>query len=235
MRFKIEKVVIQNERILEGDVGGKSIRLDVYAAETGKIYDLEMQTTNPTDLCERSRYYQALMDVDCLDSGKLYSELPENFVVFICLKDPFNRNLPCYTFTNRCHETADLELNDRTYKLFYNASSYEAEPDAKIREFLKYLVTNRSDGAFSEDLQNRVAAARKNAQWRHSYMTWERYGNEQRAEGRAEGERIGEERGRLETARLLIEKYHIPLEQACADLGISPSLLKPENCLNANV
>ena len=36
-------------------------------------------------------------------------------------------------------------------------------------------------------------------------MTWERYGNEQRAEGRAEGERIGEERGRLETARNFLD------------------------------
>ena len=69
-------------------------------------------------------------------------------------------------------------------------------------------------------------------------MTWERYGNEQRAEGiaegRAEGERIGEERGRLETARNLLASnagsleqisawVNLPLEQLQAELQSQPA------------
>lgn len=36
----------------------------------------------------------------------------------------------------------------------------------------------------------------------------------------------GKEVAKIEDAKLLIEKYNIPVEQACADLGISPELLK---------
>ena len=36
------------------------------------------------------------------------------------------------------------------------------------------------------------------------------------------------EEGKIEDAKILIEKYNIPLEQACADLGISPDLLKED-------
>mgnify|MGYP002856929632 FL=1 len=50
-------------------------------------------------------------------------------------------------------------------------------------------------------------------------MTWERYGNEQRAEGIAEGERIGEERGRLETARNLFS-LNLTNEQIAAATGL---------------
>lgn len=39
---------------------------------------------------------------------------------------------------------------------------------------------------------------------------------------------IGKEEGKIEDAKILIEKYNIPLEQACADLGISPDLLKED-------
>lgn len=229
LKFKIEKVVIQNEHVIEGDAGGKSIRLDVYAAETSKVYDLEMQTTNPCDIMERSRYYQALMDVDCLDSGERYGNLPENYVIFICLTDPFDKKLSCYTFSNRCHEAPEMELNDRTLKVFYNASSYKAEKDDKVREFLKFLATNQSDGSFSQDLKNRVALARKNAQWRHSYMTLERYGKEQHYEGYQQGIAEGERIKALETAKNFLS-MGLSAEQVAKGSGIDlQTVLKIQN------
>lgn len=84
------------------------------------------------------------MDVDCLDSGERYGNLPENYVIFICLTDPFDKKLSCYTFSNRCHEAPEMELNDRTLKVFYNASSYKAEKDDKVREFLKFLAKTKA-------------------------------------------------------------------------------------------
>ncbi|MBR0098238.1 MAG: hypothetical protein IJP90_00790, partial [Treponema sp.] len=42
------------------------------------------------------------------------------------------------------------------------------------------------------------------------------------------GKEEGKEQGKIEDAKILIEKYNIPLEQACADLGISPDLLKED-------
>lgn len=40
----------------------KGIRLDVYAADNERIFDIEMQTSVPPALAKRTRYYQSLMD-----------------------------------------------------------------------------------------------------------------------------------------------------------------------------
>lgn len=42
----------------------KSIRLDVFAADSKRNFDVEMQIIDKGDLPQRMRYYQSLMDVD---------------------------------------------------------------------------------------------------------------------------------------------------------------------------
>ena len=46
---------------------------------------------------------------------------------------------------------------------------------------------------------------------------------------RRESKKEGAMEKAIEDAKLLINKYHIPIKQACADLGISPELLKSNN------
>ena len=42
----------------------KGIRLDIWAEDnTGKLYDIEMQTTDQKNLAKRLRYYQSAIDV----------------------------------------------------------------------------------------------------------------------------------------------------------------------------
>ena len=50
----------------------KGIRLDVYAADDSRIFDIEMQTSITPDLGKRSRYYQSMMDSDNLLKGQNY-------------------------------------------------------------------------------------------------------------------------------------------------------------------
>lgn len=45
-------------------------------------------------------------------------------------------------------------------------------------------------------------------------------------EAREDGILIGKQQKAIEDAKILIAKYNIPIEQACADLGISPELIK---------
>ena len=65
-----------------------------------------------------------MMDSDNLLKGQSYSELKESYVLFICLYDPFKQGLPVYTFKNTCEENPATSLNDKSYKVFYNASAY---------------------------------------------------------------------------------------------------------------
>ena len=53
-----------------------------------KKYDFEMQTGMYEEIPKRSRYYQSLIDSDCLNKGVLYRNLPDSLICFICMKDP---------------------------------------------------------------------------------------------------------------------------------------------------
>ena len=66
----------------------KSVRLDVYVTDnTGRVYDIEMQCTNPLDdeLIRRTRYYQGMIDMDLISKGHNYTELNSTYIIFICI------------------------------------------------------------------------------------------------------------------------------------------------------
>ena len=39
-----------------------------------------------------------MIDTNHLKAGKQYQELPDSYIVFICLEDPIRKNLPKYTY-----------------------------------------------------------------------------------------------------------------------------------------
>jgi hypothetical protein len=84
----------------------KGIRLDIWAEDnTGKLYDIEMQTTDQKNLAKRLRYYQSAIDVSTLNKGGDYDDLPDTFIIFFCSFDYLNAELPVYTFKTICKES----------------------------------------------------------------------------------------------------------------------------------
>ena len=71
----IEYPELQKE--IKEDMEAKSIRLDVYVKGSKDIiYNIEMQAADTKELPKRSRYYQAMIDLQLLDKGdKSYNEL----------------------------------------------------------------------------------------------------------------------------------------------------------------
>ena len=70
--------------------GSHGIRLDVYVVdEANSVYDIDMQTKLSEHLPKRMRYYQIVIDLNQLESGKSYSMLNRSYVIFICLADLF--------------------------------------------------------------------------------------------------------------------------------------------------
>lgn len=193
----------------------KGIRLDVYAADNERIFDIEMQTSVPPALAKRTRYYQSLMDVDNLLAGHSYDKLKESYIVFICMSDPFKQNLPVYTFRNICIEDKALFLADKSFKIFYNASAYNREKDSELHAFLEYLCKRRVTSSLTKDIDKLVQAAKLNEEFRSIYMSL----NIREYDLRKQGEAIGFDKGRqaglteglhqgarqksLETARLM--------------------------------
>ncbi len=109
-----------------------------------QAFDIEIQTRIPPDLGKRTRYYQSMMDSDNLLKGQNYNDLKESYVIFICLSDPFKLGLPVYRFRNTCEENPAVSLNDKSYKVFYNASAYEKETDKELFTLLQYISAKQT-------------------------------------------------------------------------------------------
>ncbi|MBQ6566444.1 MAG: hypothetical protein IJL80_05260 [Treponema sp.] len=96
-------------------------------------------------LWKRARYYQSMLDIGSLARGAGYSDLKESYVIFICLSDPFGKNLPVYTFERRCRESAEVELGDATHHVMFNAAAYENAADPEIKAFLAFVKDNKAE------------------------------------------------------------------------------------------
>ena len=65
------------------------------------------------------------------------------------------------------------ELNDRAFKLFFNASDYDKLSSDEQKSFFKFLKGESAETDFTKQLKDKIAIAKKNAEWRMQYMTWE--------------------------------------------------------------
>ena len=76
------------------------------------MQNLNHQAVEKLELSRRSRFYQSTMDMDHLDRGRSYRELPNGKVLFLCTFDPFGLGYVKYSFQNRCEENKELCLRD---------------------------------------------------------------------------------------------------------------------------
>ena len=174
LEMEIDHIEMHGEETIETDFESKGIRLDVYAKNDSKAFNLEMQASDSKELPERSRYYQGCIDVDILQSGQKYKELKDSYVIFICISDLFEKGLPCYRFENLCLENNSIKLNDRSYKYFFIASNCDKILNEKQKAFMELVIGRKPKDKFCERLARLTEEAKKNTQWRKQYMEWER-------------------------------------------------------------
>jgi len=208
------------EKIIAPYFSSKGVRMDVYIKDSDKVIDVEMQSYPQEALPLRMRYYQSMIDADNLLKGQDYDDLKASYIIFICKDDPFRNKsgkksgLPCYTLTTKCHELQDLNFNDKITKVIYNASGYEKETDAKIRDFLRFVYTNDpSEDDFSVRLTKRVENLKQSERFREAYATmnlWEMdIRRQERKEALAEGRALGAEEKSVEAAVIAVREFNI--------------------------
>ncbi len=178
----------------------KGITLDVYIEDDeNTVYNLEMQTTLSKDLPKRSRYYQAMIDLNSLEKGEQYQMLKSSYVIFICLDDPFEDNLPVYTFEHVCRENPETTLNDDETRIFLNASGVTENTPSELKDFLNYLQGSiNRDNIFIRDLDEAVTSAREHKEWKVDYMTLELKLQDREQEGYDRGKSEGIVEGKAE-------------------------------------
>ena len=224
LHIKIDHIIYPElEKELTAYYEMKSVRLDVYVKDSDKIFDIEMQNQPTNYLPLRTRYYQSMIDVDNLLKGEEYSNLKESFIIFICQFDPFNENLPCYTFKNICKENTNIELQDKTSKIIFNSTAYENENDVDIKNFLKYIKTQEATDDFTIKLNSFVEKAKQNQELRSYYLSMNIHDSDIRRVALAEGKQIGLQEGAeqkaIETAKKFIS-MGLSLAQVAEGTGL---------------
>ena len=179
---------------------GKGVRLDVYLEDENRtLYDIEMQAVVNMYIGRRTRYYDSVMSVNMLNSGQDYRSLPDSYVIFICLEDPFGKNRAVYRFCNRERDDHDLTLEDGSYKILINARGDESGCSEGMKQL---MAAARGETITDDGLDRRIAEAvsrmKADAEWRMEYMLYEIEMNERWEAGFAEGVEKGREEGREE-------------------------------------
>ena len=225
---------LETQKVLFGAAGKRSVRLDAYLDDGKTIYNIEMQTAEQIALPQRSRLYQAHIDVNQLERGQYYDELRPSYVIFICTFDPFGKSLYRYSFRNVCREDGEVELQDEAYKLFFNTKGSRGEIPEALKEMLAY-INNPEEYPVEESklklihrLDEAVETAKMSEDWRRAYMTYQTHLRDAqlegiaigRKEGRQEGRLEGRKEGLLEAAKAMLQG-HLPVEQIVRFTGLS--------------
>ena len=169
-----------------------------------------MQASNHGDLPRRARYYQAAADIDTTPKGSEYSDLKQNYVIFICTFDPFHCGKAMYHFANYCiNHDFPIPLEDGTSKLFLNTAAKALDSlDGDLRLFYDYVRERTAQTTFTKELDNSISKLKQEKEERSMYLTYTSRMMECRRDGYEEGLHTGREEGAyqkaLETARKLI-------------------------------
>ena len=205
----------------------RGVRFDAYVKTADKWIDIEMQTTNKHDLEKRSRYYQALMDTDCLEKGGKFKDLKNTYVVFICTFDYLGLGEPLYVVESYIRKN-DLLFNDGTSKILLNTKCSPDKVPEKLKSFYEYINDpSKIDSKLVEGIDERVQKY-NTPEWRERLVTLEymiaeakEEGLEQgRTEGLAEGEVSGRTAEKLDMARAMKEDNK-PVDEISKYTGLS--------------
>ena len=173
----------------------KGVRLDVYVKDNNKVFDIELQNSTDSNLGLRTRYYQSMLDTDNLLKGQHYTELPDSYIVFICKNDPFEKELPIYTFQTVCIENPNLTIKDNAIKKIFNAKAYNKEEDVAIKSFLQYINNNKTVDDFTQRLDSFVEKIKQEEVNRKEYQSMNIHDQDTFLRGKNEGYEAGMQQG----------------------------------------
>lgn len=200
---------------------GKSVRLDIHAFSSGTEYDVEIQRANKGAAPRRARYNSSIMDANSLLSGEEYEKLPENVVIFMTETDILKLHQPIYII-KRMITGLNQEFDDGTTIIYVNcADKDESTPLGKLIH--DFRCTNPQD-MYYKPLADRVRYFKETEEG-VSQMSEavEKLAEKWAARNEKKAEARGEERGKMESIRAIMETAGVNAEKAMQMLKIDKS------------
>lgn len=220
LKRKVENIRFTAQKNVPGVTEkNHGIRLDVYVTEVldnaGKkrkdinVYDVEpdKQSSKKSSLPQRSRYYSDLIDVQLLNAGIDYENLPKLVTIFILSYDPFGDNAMYYEAGTVIKTHLHIPYDDgiRRIYLYTDGEIPEGagEDEQRLRNLLRY-IKNSTDSNATDDNTKKLDEIVRNIKSKKDigvrYMkSWER--ERELIEAVREEERQNTEKERRNTER----------------------------------
>ena len=114
----LEQVIQKDYKNLQG----RSAILDCVVVDAqGKQFDVEIQQEGEGASPKRARYHSGLMDMNTLNAGQSFDELPETHVIFITRDDVLGYGRPIYHI-KRIIDEVNADFKDEAYIIYVNSS-----------------------------------------------------------------------------------------------------------------
>ena len=198
----IEQIIQKDYKNLQG----RSTIMDCVARDSeGKQFDVEIQQDNEGASPKRARYHSGLMDMNTLNPGQDFDELPESYVIFITRDDILGYDFPIYHIDRHIKE-ADDSFQDEAHIIYVNSRKQE---DTELGRLMHDLHCKNADEMHSPVLAKRVHEL-KDTQKGVELMCHEM--EKIYSEGMESGEKRGELKAKKETALSLAE-MGLPVEK----------------------
>ena len=198
----IEQIIQKDYKNLQG----RSAIMDCVARDSeGKQFDVEIQQDNEGASPKRARYHSGLMDMNTLNPGQDFDELPESYVIFITRDDILGYDFPIYHIDRHIKE-ADDSFQDEAHIIYVNSRKQE---DTELGRLMHDLHCKNADEMHSPVLAKRVHEL-KDTQKGVELMCHEM--EKIYSEGMESGEKRGELKKAKETALSLAE-MGLPVEK----------------------
>ena len=207
---------LETQKDLKRLVGARSLCLDCYASDSsGKKYDLEIQRASKGAGAHRARYHSGAMDVENLDAGQAFEELPDTYTIFITEEDVMGEGLPCYQI-ERMNVSTGKPFNDGSHILYVNGT-YRG--DTEIGR-LMHDFSCWDPAEMNFELLRDATRYYKETQEGVEYMC--KAFEEVRAESRAEGRAEGRQEEKLNNIRSFMASMNMTAKQVMDALNIPP-------------
>lgn len=215
----IDQIIQKDYKNLQG----RSAVLDCVVKDSeGKVMDVEIQQGNEGASPKRARYHSGLMDMNILNAGQDFDDLPESYVIFITSEDVLGYELPIYHVDRRITEVNE-EFNDDAHIIYVNSKKQD---DTELGHLMHDLQCKDADGMYSSILANRVREL-KETQKGVELMCREM--EQIYSEGIESGIAKGIEKGELKKARdtaLSMSMDGVGVDKIAYYLNISPEIIQ---------
>lgn len=144
---------VKTQKVMK-NLQGRDVWLDIYATDSdGKKYDIEVQRADRGAHQKRARYHSSMVDADMLKAGEDFTELRENYVIFITENDVIGQGEPIYHI-DRYIKEGNLIFDDGEHIIYVNGS-VKSKETALGKLMSDFFCTEAKDMCYKE-LSDRV-------------------------------------------------------------------------------